>query len=136
MVWDTGSSSWSGERTQHLQPRCSLAGGEQAIMIRNIQNESGLAIVWLSCKPGRHTFGRVRFAIDRPVEGSDVGARRRPAINLWVLDERLVYHHYLAFDFSFRRMTGVVNAPSSDWIGTVVSVIGGLAIAALLRFLF
>jgi hypothetical protein len=82
-----------------LQPRCSRACGEQAIMIGNIQNESGLASVWLSCKPGRHTFGRVRFATDRPVEGSGVRRQTSSRMNLWVLDERLVYHHYLAFDF-------------------------------------
>lgn len=40
MAWDTGSSSWSGERTRQLHPRCSLACGEQPIGNRRIQNES------------------------------------------------------------------------------------------------
>jgi hypothetical protein len=35
-------------------------------------------------------------------------------MNLWVLDERLVYHHYLASDLPFRRMADAVTVPSSD----------------------
>lgn len=35
-------------------------------------------------------------------------------MNLWVLDERLVYHHYLASDIPFRKMTEAVVVPSSD----------------------
>ena len=35
-------------------------------------------------------------------------------MNLWVLDERLVYHHYLASDLPLRRMTDAVTVGSSD----------------------
>jgi hypothetical protein len=35
-------------------------------------------------------------------------------MNLWVLDERLVYHHYLASDIPLRRMNDAVVTPSSD----------------------
>jgi len=35
-------------------------------------------------------------------------------MNLWVLNERLVYHHYLASDVPFRRMTDTVVVPSGD----------------------
>ena len=35
-------------------------------------------------------------------------------MNLWVLDERLVYHHYLASDIPLRRMTDAIVVPSGD----------------------
>jgi len=35
-------------------------------------------------------------------------------MNLWVLDERLVYHHYLASDLPLRKMTDAVVVGSTD----------------------
>ncbi|MCC6393499.1 MAG: hypothetical protein IT167_23060 [Bryobacterales bacterium] len=35
-------------------------------------------------------------------------------MNLWVLDERLVYHHYLASDLALKKMTDAVTVASTD----------------------
>ena len=34
--------------------------------------------------------------------------------NLWVIDEKLVYHHYLASDLPFKKMEEIVEAESAD----------------------
>lgn len=35
-------------------------------------------------------------------------------MNLWVLDDRLIYHRYLASDQSFKKMDGVIDLESGD----------------------
>ena len=39
---------------------------------------------------------------------------RADQMNLWILDEKLAYHHYLASDMPFKDMEGVVDVESKD----------------------
>ena len=36
------------------------------------------------------------------------------SMNLWVIDEKLIYHRYLASDLPFKKMDGLVDSASSD----------------------
>jgi hypothetical protein len=35
-------------------------------------------------------------------------------MNLWVIDDKLIYHRYLASDLPYKKMSEVVNVPSGD----------------------
>ena len=62
---------------------------------------------------GKYQLEKALHSVVFPLKttSDDVAAER---MNLWVLDERLVYHHYLASDIPFRRMNEAVNITSSD----------------------
>lgn len=62
---------------------------------------------------GKYQLERALHRVVLPLKttSDDVPPER---MNLWVLDERLVYHHYLASDTPLRRMTNVATIQSSD----------------------
>jgi hypothetical protein len=62
---------------------------------------------------GKYQLEKALHSVVFPLKttSDDIPAER---MNLWVLDERLVYHHYLASDIPFRRMNDTVTIPSSD----------------------
>lgn len=62
---------------------------------------------------GKYQLEKALHSVVFPLKATsdDVPAER---MNLWVLDERLVYHHYLASDLPFRRMAETITIPSGD----------------------
>ena len=62
---------------------------------------------------GKYALERALHNVIFPLKttSDDVPAER---MNLWVLDERLAYHHYLASDTTFKRMTGTIQSDSKD----------------------
>ncbi len=58
---------------------------------------------------GKYQLEKALHSVILPLKATsdDVPAER---MNLWVLDERLVYHHYLASDIQLRRLTSIDSA--------------------------